>query len=95
MGNSHSFCSLGLLNRFSSVQSLDRLGRRVDMRDDSAEIFLKSFPQQAIMQGCPLFDFVHPAFLLPTVASTTLLGAPKDGFGEAVVACDMPTVSVS
>ena len=35
-------------------------------------------------------DVVHPAFSLPTTASPTLQGAPKDGFGEAVVACDMP-----
>ena len=32
---------------FSSVQSLDRLGRRGDMRDDSAEIFFQSFLQEA------------------------------------------------
>ena len=41
-------------------------------------------------QGCPLFDLMHPAFPLPTTASPTLQGALKDGFGEAVVACDMP-----
>ena len=41
-------------------------------------------------QGCPLFDVVHQAFLLPTTASPTLQGALKDGFGEAVVACDTP-----
>ena len=38
------------------------------------------------VQRCPLFDVVHPAFPLPTTASPTLL---KNGFGEAVVACDM------
>ena len=41
-------------------------------------------------QGCPLFDVVHQAFLLPTTASPTLQGALKDGFGEAVMARDMP-----
>ena len=41
-------------------------------------------------QGCPLFDVVHPAFPLPTTALPTLQGVLKDGFGEAVVACDMP-----
>ena len=41
-------------------------------------------------QGCPLFDLVHPAFLLSTTVSPTLQGAMKDGFGEAVGACDMP-----
>ena len=42
---------------------------------------------------CPLFDVAHPAFPLPTTASPTLQGAPKDGFGEAVVVCDMPELS--
>ena len=40
--------------------------------------------------GRPLFDVAHPAFPLPTTASPTLQGALKDGFGKAVVACDMP-----
>ena len=35
-------------------------------------------------------DVVHPAFPLLTTASATLQGAPQDGFGEAVVARDMP-----
>ena len=38
----------------------------------------------------PLFNVVHLALPLTTTASPTLQGAPKDGFGEAVVACDMP-----
>ena len=41
-------------------------------------------------QGCPLFDVVHRALSLPTTASPILQGALKNGFGEAVVACDMP-----
>ena len=40
--------------------------------------------------GRPPFDFAHPAFPLPTTASSTLQGALKDGCGEAVLACDMP-----
>ena len=32
----------------------------------------------------------RPALHLPTTASSTLQGALKDGFGEAVLACDMP-----
>ena len=40
-------------------------------------------------QGCPLFDVVHPAFSLPTTALPILHGALIDGFGEAVMACDM------
>ena len=41
-------------------------------------------------QGCPLYDVVHPAFPLPTTALSTFQDALKNGFGEAVVACDMP-----
>ena len=36
------------------------------------------------------FDVVHPAFPLPTTASSALQGALKGGFGEAVVVYDMP-----
>ena len=35
----------------------------------------------------------HPAFSLPTTASPTLQDTLKDGFGEAVVVCDMPEPS--
>ena len=41
-------------------------------------------------QGCPLFDVVFPAFPLPIAVSPNLQDALKDGFGEAVVTCDMP-----
>ena len=41
-------------------------------------------------QECVLFDVVHPAFPLLTMASPTLQGALKDGFGEAVLVFDMP-----
>ena len=78
-------------------QSLDRLGSWMDIRDDSAEISFQSFLLEATVsnpwhgQGSPLFDVVHPAFLLPTTASSALQGALKNYFGEAVVACDMPS----
>ena len=36
------------------------------------------------------FVVVNPAFSLPTTVSPTLQSALKGGFGEAVVACDMP-----
>ena len=80
----------------SSVQSLDRLGLRWDVRDNAAEILFQSFLAGGPCgefwhgQGCPLFDVVHPVLSLPTTASSTLQGALKDGFGEAVVACDIP-----
>ena len=82
--------------QFSSFQSLDRLGHRGDRRDDSAELLFQSFPQEALLgsfgfsRDVSLFDVVHPAFPLPTMASPTLQGALKDGFGEDVLACDMP-----
>ena len=41
----------------SSLQALDRLGRRRDMRDDSAEIFFLSLLQETLVSssgmGCP------------------------------------------
>ena len=66
------------------------------MWDDSAKILSQSLPREAIVSSSgtdidhPLFDVVHPAFPLPTTASPTVQGALKDGFGEAVVARDMP-----
>ena len=81
--------------RFSSVQSLDRQGRRRDMRNDSAEILFQSFLQETLLStvgmwaGVSTLGFVKPAFSLPTIPSSTLQGALKDGFGEAVMACDM------
>ena len=42
---------------------------------------------------CPLFDVVHPAFLLLTMALPTLQGAMKDSFEAAITACDMPKTS--
>ena len=41
-------------------------------------------------QRCPLFHVVHPTFPLPAMASPILQGVLKNGFGEALVACDMP-----
>ena len=67
------------------------------MTDDSAEIHplpIISAGGQCEQfwhdQGCPLSDVVHPTFPPPPTAWPTLQGAPEDGFGEAVVTCDMP-----
>ena len=66
------------------------------MRDDSTEVLFPVFSEGGLCeqfwhgQGCPLFDVVHPAFPLPSMKSLTLQDALKDGFGEAVVPCDMP-----
>ena len=40
--------------------------------------------------GCPHFEVVCQTFLLPPAVLPTLQGALKDGFVEAVVACDIP-----
>ena len=44
-------------------------------------------PCKQIWHGhiCPVFDVVHPAFPLPTTASSIPQDALKDGLGEAVV----------
>ena len=60
-------------------------------RRDPLPIFSAEGPCEQFWHGqeCLLFDFVHPAFPLSTTASPTLQGALKDGFGEAVVACNI------
>ena len=61
--------------------------------DDSAEVLFQSVLHESLMSSSGMgrdvhSDIVHPAFPLPATASPTLQGALKDGFGEAVVACD-------
>ena len=84
------------MRQFSSVQSLDRMGHRGDMKDDSAEIFLQSFLQKALVSSSDMCWDVHSLmlsiqhFLCQTTVSASLQGGLKDAFGEAVMACDMP-----
>ena len=75
------------------------MGRRNGEREhggrfsrDPLPVFSAGGPWEQFWHGqeCSLFDAVHPAFPLPTTASSTLRGALKDGFKEAVVVCDMP-----
>ena len=60
------------------------------MTDDSAEVLFQSFSaggpceQFWHVEGCPLFDVVHPAFPLPTTALPTLQDALKARLGKAV-----------
>ena len=74
----------------------DWLVGEIIMTEDSAEILFQSFSAGGTCehiwhgQECSFFDVVHPAFPLRTTAFPTLQGALKDGFGEAVVAFDMP-----
>ena len=81
--------------QFTSVQSLGRLGRRREHEErfsrDSLPAISAGGPREQFWhgQGRPLCGVVHPAFPLPTTASPTLQGAPKDGFREAVVVYDM------
>ena len=84
----------------SSVQFFDRLGRRGYVTKDSGEILFRCFLQEVLSeqfwhgQGCPVLDVLYPAFALPTMVSPfpplPFQGAMKSGFGEAVVACDLP-----
>ena len=80
----------------SSVQSLDWLGHQGGHErrfgSDPLVVFSAGGPCEHFrhVERCPLFDVVHSAFPLPATVSSTLQGALKDGFGKAVVACDMP-----
>ena len=49
--------------QFSSVQSLDRLGRQEDMRDDLAEILFQSFLQEASVSSSGIGRDVHSLML--------------------------------
>ena len=64
--------------------------RRGNIKDDSAGILSQPSLQEAFVSSSGMGRDVHSAFSLPTTASPTLQGALKDGFGESVVACDMP-----
>ena len=70
-----------LYNKFSSVQSLDRLDRRRGHKGrfsrDPPPVFPAGGPCEQFWhgQGCPLFGFVHQAFSLPTTALSSLQGA--------------------
>ena len=55
--------SPSVLTEFSSVQSRDRLGRRGDMRDDSAEILFQSFLQEALVSSSGMGRDVHSLML--------------------------------
>ena len=80
---------------FCSVQSLSDLvvgGREERFSRDPLPVFSAGGFCEHFWhgQGRPLFDIVYSVFPLPTTASPILQGALKDGFGEAVVTCDMP-----
>ena len=62
------------------------------MKDNPFRVFSAEGPCEQFWHGhgCPLFDVVCPAYPLLTTATLTFQGALNDGFGEAVVACDMP-----
>ena len=56
-------CMSAQAKQITSVQSLDRLGRLGDMRDDSAEIFFQSFLQEAIVSNSGMGRDVHSLML--------------------------------
>ena len=96
----HLLCSklfASCISLFNLVQSLDRLACLGDNYDrwfsrDPLQVVLCRRPCLAVLAWAGMLTLyvVHPAFPLPTTALPTLQGALKDGFGEAVVACDMP-----
>ena len=49
--------------QLSSFQSLDRLGRRGDVRDDSAEIFFQPFRKEAIVSSSGMGRDIHSLML--------------------------------
>ena len=49
---------------FRSVQSLDRLGRRGDMKNDVAKILFQSFLQEALVSSSGMGRDVH-SWMLP------------------------------
>ena len=59
------FCDAPTFNSvpLCSVQSLDRLGRRGDMWDDSAEILFQSFLQEALVSSSSMGKYVHSLML--------------------------------
>ena len=59
----------------------------IQQRSSSSQPFSVEGHHQQFWSGQ---DIVHPAFPLPAMASSTLQDTQGDGFGEAVVACDMP-----
>ena len=61
-------------------------------RDFLPVFFFAAGPCEQVRRGqeCSFFDVVHSAFPLLTMASSTIQGAVKDGFGEAIIKCDMP-----
>ena len=61
----------------------------IQQRSSSSLFYRRHYKQFWHLQGCPLYDIVHPAFPLPTTASPTLQSALKNGFGDNVMACDM------
>ena len=67
--------------QFSSGQSLHRLGRPRDMRDDSAEILFQSFLHEAFVNSSGMdrnAHVVHAAFPLAITAPPILRDALKD-----------------
>ena len=78
--------------QFSPLTLCRRGGHEERFSRDPLPVFSAGGPCEQFWhgQGGPLFDAIHPAFPLPTTVSPTLQGVLKDGFGEAVVACDLP-----
>ena len=65
-----------------------------DLKDDLAEVFIKSFLREAIVSNAGMGRMSTlrrcPSSIFSADHGVALQGVLKDGFGEAVVACDMP-----
>ena len=74
---------------FSSVQSLDRLGRRGDMIDDSAEALFQSFQKGAVVSSFGMGRDVHSLMLsIQHFLCRPRRRPPSKTLRKAVVVCD-------
>ena len=55
--------------QFSSVQSLDRMGRRGNIKDDSAEVLFQSFLQEALVSSSGMGRDVRSLALSSSISS--------------------------
>ena len=81
--------------QFASLQSLDRLGHRGDMTNDSAEILFQSFLQEAVVSSSGTGRDVHsltrpPRFSYADHGIVDPPRYPEGWFGEAFMARDTP-----
>ena len=88
VGSQSSFSTLyplGFQLGLKSARCPDRLGRRGDMTDDSAEILFEPFQREAFRSNSGMgrvVDVVNPVFPPPPTASPTRQGCPEGMVSE-------------